>query len=188
MLSSSEFSSNILFAFLVFYTRAACLCHPKIILLRARRLLLLCRYLQPTVPSSIRGPSILLSALHAVPKHPEYVSCLSLRHQCPENLLLANLCTYFAKNSVNLRYLCFFAGHTYCSQGTRQFADLPRDVIMEELYAHKKLGPCCCDCILMNNLRRKRRSNPTSSFHLERQDGKFPARILMTETLRVIQF
>jgi len=40
-----------------------------------------------------------------------------------------------------------------------------RDVIMEELYVRKKLGPLCCGCILMNNLRRG--SDPTFCFHRE---------------------
>ena len=56
----------------------------------------------------------------------------------------------------------------------RQFADPPRDVIMEELYVRKKLGPFCCECFfLMNNLRG--RSDSTFSSHRKNtRCWKFP--------------
>jgi len=55
---------------------------------------------------------------------------------------------------------------------------------MEKLYVHKKLGPFCCECFLMNNLRG--RSDSTFSFYRKNVGYWSSQEILMTETLRFI--
>jgi hypothetical protein len=70
---------------------------------------------------------------------------------------------------INLRQLCFVKNMHVVVRATH-FADPPCDVIMEELYVHKKLGPCCCECFLMNNLRG--RSDSTFSSRRKIVDGE----------------